>query len=114
MAKRSIEDTRRFRRRTVRILVDYVSDQGVHCDYATTLGAGGLFLESDLPLSRGSVVKMRFRLPESDRLHEIEGRVAWLHSQRQGEGGVQAPGMGIQFTDTTAASRLARELEDLP
>jgi uncharacterized protein (TIGR02266 family) len=112
MPRRTIEDTRRFRRRTVRILVDYTTDQGVHCDYATTLGAGGLFLESELPLARGSGVKMRFRLPGGEQLHEIEGRVAWLRGEA-GDG-TRAPGMGIQFTDSVAAARLARDLEDLP
>lgn len=113
MSQRSFDDTRRFRRRTVRILVDYVSDQGVHCDYATTLGAGGLFIESELKLSPGTVVKLRFRLPESELLHEIEGRIAWLRGG-DAESGSQAPGMGVQFTDTAASASLARELEDLP
>jgi uncharacterized protein (TIGR02266 family) len=114
MPTRSFENTRRFRRRTVRILVDYVSDQGVRCDYATTLGAGGLFIESDTPLPSGCVLKMRFRLPESALLHEIQGRVSWLRSDGAPGGGPRAPGMGIQFTDSEAAARLARELEDLP
>jgi len=109
MAPRTPENTRRFRRLTIRVLVDYVTERGVACDYATTLGAGGLFLESEAPLSCGDAMKMRFRLPESERLHEIEGRVAWVRSS---QGGAQAPGMGIQFTDRQAASYLARELED--
>jgi len=114
MPERSFDDSRRFRRRTIRILVDYSSDQGVRCDYATTLGAGGVFIETAEPLGRGTVVKMRFRLPESDVLHEIEGRVCWQRGGRAQEEVRFAPGMGIQFTDSTAAARLARELEDLP
>ncbi len=43
-------NNRRHRRQTVRILVDYRSDRGVCCDYATTLGAGGLFIECEEPL----------------------------------------------------------------
>ena len=39
MAKTN-DDHRRHRRQTVRILVDYRSDRGHRCDYATTLGAG--------------------------------------------------------------------------
>ena len=31
---------RRYRRQTVRVLVDYHSEHGARCDYATTLGAG--------------------------------------------------------------------------
>lgn len=108
MAQRSFEDCRRFRRRTVRILVDYRSESGLRCDYATTLGAGGVFIETEDPLPRDSVLKMRFRLPESDEIHEIEGRVRWQRVDVS-----HGPGMGIQFTDTVAAAQLARELEDL-
>ena len=34
---------RRFRRRAVRVLVDFQSSAGIRCEYATILGAGGLF-----------------------------------------------------------------------
>jgi len=112
MSRRSIDDARRFRRRTIRVLVDYACDEGVRCDYATTLGAGGLFIETTRPLGRGSVVKMRFRLPGSDALHEIEGRVCWNRGAA-GDAVRFAPGMGVQFTDSTASSKLARELDSL-
>ena len=104
---------RKHRRRTVRILVDYSSAAGVQCEYATTLGAGGLFIESEAPLPRGTPLKVRFRLPGGEGVHEIEGRVAWTHAPREGEGGGRSPGMGIEFTDAVASARLARQLEDM-
>jgi uncharacterized protein (TIGR02266 family) len=100
---------RRYRRLTVRLLVDFVTSGGVRCDYATTLGAGGLFVESEEPLPPGSLLKVRFRLPGREHLHEIQGRVAW--SQPAGADARRAPGMGVEFTDAVAVSRLARELE---
>ena len=57
-------DSRRFRRVAVRILIDYVSDKDMCCHYATTLGAGGLFVETDDPPEIGRSLKMRFHLPE--------------------------------------------------
>jgi len=36
------DDTRRFRRQGLRVLVDYSCDGGIHCDYATSISAGGL------------------------------------------------------------------------
>jgi uncharacterized protein (TIGR02266 family) len=105
---------RKHRRRTVRILVDYSSPAGVQCEYATTLGAGGLFIESEEPLPHGTPIKVRFRLPGGEGVHEIEGRVAWTHVPRSGEGGRRSPGMGIEFTDAVATARLARQLEDMP
>ena len=102
---------RRYRRRTVRVLVDYASDAGLCADPATTLGAGGLFIETETPLRKGARLKMRFQLPGSSVVHEIEGRVVW---QRRGtEPGHYAPGMGIEFTERTAAAKLAQELESL-
>jgi len=106
------EDTRRFRRRTVRVLVDYTSDRGVHCDYATTLGAGGLFLETEEDLPVGGSLKLRFRVPGGEALHEVEGRVVWTRVTKQGQT-TAAPGVGVQFTNASAAAKLGRELEDL-
>ena len=104
------ESRRRFRRLTLRVLVDYAGPEGLRCDYATTLGAGGLFIESDDPLPAGSLLKVRFRLPGCQRLHEIEGRVVWAHGAGPDPGG-KAPGMGIAFLDAQATAELARSLE---
>jgi len=109
---RSRDDARRHRRKTVRILVDYHSADGMRCDYATTLGAGGLFMECDEPLPQGTLMKVRFRLPQSDFLHELEGRVSWLRDAITGDRAL-APGMAIQFTDPAAIGPLARELDHL-
>lgn len=108
------EPRRRFRRRTVRILVDFAAPTGVRCEYATTLGAGGAFIETDEPLPVGSPIKVRFRLTQSELAHEIEGRVAWSLVPAPGGEALRAPGMGVEFVDSTAIARLARELEDLP
>lgn len=102
---------RRYRRRTVRVLVEYVSDSGVAADPATTLGAGGVFIETESPLAAGELLKLRFSLPGRETLHEIQGRVVWR--RRPCDPGQHAPGMGIEFTDRSAAGQLARELETL-
>ena len=102
---------RRYRRRTVRVLVEYVADTGLAADPATTLGAGGIFIETESPLAESSSLKMRFTLPGSETLHDIEGRVVWR--RRPSDPGQHAPGMGIEFTDRNAATRLARELDAL-
>jgi len=98
---------------TVRIMVDYQVRGEFHCDYATTLGAGGMFLQTDLDLSRGEIVKVRFRVPGGECLHEIEARVKWCHGARPEAGASsRSPGTGLQFADPTAIAALARELED--
>jgi uncharacterized protein (TIGR02266 family) len=113
MKQRSPKNSRKHRRMTVRILVDYQALGGIHCDYATTLGAGGMLLQTDLDLSRGDIVKVRFRVPGGEELFELEARVTWTHAgRRETDGSVRAPGVGLQFTDPSATSNLARELDD--
>jgi uncharacterized protein (TIGR02266 family) len=102
---------RRFRRRTVRVLVEYRSDAGLCCETATTLGAGGLFIETDEPLPVDTLLKLTFELPGSDVRHEIEGNVAWYHRPTKETPGSQ--GMGVSFQDKQAIARLARALKDL-
>ena len=115
MAQRSPKNTRKHRRMTVRMLVDYQAMGGIHCDYATTLGAGGMFLQTELELSRGDLVKVRFRVPGNETLHELQARVTWRHDARTDEHGLlRTPGVGLQFADPTATAELARELEDYP
>ncbi len=114
MAKRQPSNTRRFRCRTLRVLVDYATPAGPRCDYATTLGAGGLFIQTETPLADGTRFKARFRLPGGDSVHEIDARVVWSRSLSKPAESVHALGMGIEFVDSVGVSRLARELEDLP
>jgi uncharacterized protein (TIGR02266 family) len=112
MAEQRHNNTRRHRRQTLRVMVDYVTETGVCCDYATTLGAGGMFLETDEPLMPGMRIKARFKLPQGEELHEIEGRVVWRREPAKPGETVGAGGAGIKFTDASAAAKLARELED--
>ncbi len=102
---------RRYRRRTVRVMVEYLTDAGPCCDLATTLGAGGLFIETEEPTLEASMLKLRFQLPGSNRFHEIEGRVVW--TRRPTSGDPNSPGMGVEFTDRRARAELAAELRKL-
>ena len=103
---------RRYRRRTVRITVEYLSETGLHRERATTLGAGGLFVETDAPAAPGSLLKLRFQLSETGIRHELEGRVVWSKSVGNAAA-AGATGMGIEFMDRAAAAVVAVELEQL-
>lgn len=105
-------NARRHRRLTVRILVDYHVGGQFRCDYATTLGAGGLFIECEEPPPEKTLLKLSFRLVDSTHLHELEGRVTWRRTH-ESAGLSVAPGMGVQFTAGAATARLARELDHL-
>ena len=102
---------RRFRRRTVRVRVEYAIGDEQRSDWATTLGAGGMFIETEDPTRAGSRLKARFALPGGE-FHEIEARVVWVMAGAEaGSSPARAPGVGIEFTDAVAASLLAHELE---
>ena len=99
---------RRYRRCTVRIEVEWVTKGERRVDRATTLGAGGLFIETPKPLLPGALLEVRFQVQEGGALHQIPGRVVW--SRPAGE---QPGGMGIEFTERESAVPLAIELERL-
>ncbi len=101
MRRRSRPRRRRYRRLTLRVLVEYASEAGLHADLATTLGAGGLFIATDAPLAETTRLKLRFQLPGAAERWEMEGRVAWADDA----------GMGVEFVDRSAVSRLAAALE---
>ena len=74
-----------------------------------------MFLQTELPIRRGDLVKVRFRVPGNETLHELQAKVTWHHEAHTDENGeVRTPGVGLQFTDQTATADLARELEDYP
>ncbi len=102
---------RRYRRRTLRVNVEYLAPGGPRVDPATTLGAGGLFIETEDPLDEGSDVKLCFALQAGGQTFEIEGRVVWCRRPTDPHG--HANGMGIEFTDRENAVALALELERL-
>jgi uncharacterized protein (TIGR02266 family) len=104
MRRRGPTRRRRYRRLTLRIVVEYASESGLHSELATTLGAGGLFVATDSPLPETTRLKLRFQIPGLETRWEIEGRVAWA----------DATGMGIAFVDRASIAQLALALESLP
>ena len=111
MAADPIQNRRRFRRETLRVEVKYAWNGGMRHEYATTLGAGGLFIETDEPLPEGSPLVLAFQLPGSEIHHEIAGVVVWAHEPAVAARG--SCGMGIAFKNRAATAELARELKHL-
>jgi uncharacterized protein (TIGR02266 family) len=103
--------TRRYRRRTIRVSVEYETLEGRQHATATTLGAGGMFIATESPHAASTLVVVRFRLEAGGTCHEIDGRVVWAN--QPGAAGARAPGMGVEFTDPAACAKLARELEGI-
>jgi Tfp pilus assembly protein PilZ len=104
---------RKHRRCTVRILTEYEAGALRATAFATTLGGGGLFLETDCPLPRNTPITVCFRVLPGRPPHRISGRVVWSHAPASSGIG-RTSGMGIEFTDGQAAARVAQELDALP
>jgi uncharacterized protein (TIGR02266 family) len=105
------KQTRRYRRRTVRVRVEYDGVDGPQRAVATTLGAGGMFVATEEPLPEHTLLELRFRLEAGGALHEIEGRVVWVN--RLQDDHPHTRGMGVEFGNPAARALLARELEGL-
>lgn len=98
----------------MRIQVDYWSEVDSGTEYATTLGSGGLFLECEKLYDVGTELTVRFKLPESDQLHTLPGRIAWLHRPQAEHARSEGAGMAVEFVDQASRSSLARALEAMP
>jgi uncharacterized protein (TIGR02266 family) len=106
-------EQRRSRRRNLRVQVEFEGADGPTCEYATTLGAEGLFIETETPWPAGSRIEVRFRLPGGERVHGLAGRVVRVQQGGSTGSATEPPGMGIQFEDCPARGQLREELEEL-
>lgn len=97
---------RRFPRLTLRVDVSLETREGRIDAVATTLGAGGLFVGVAEPPPVHTPLLARFRLPDDPRPVRMAARVAWTAA-----GPPCGPGMGVEFVDSEARSRLAAHLE---
>lgn len=128
MTARGRRPERRFRRRTVRVLVAFerkspaggTEGEGLRRAYATTLGAGGLFVECEDPPEVGTELRVHFRLGLAQPEHALAGRVVWLQppeprgpdeADDEAARPRRVPGMGVEFTEPEERSALARALE---
>jgi type IV pilus assembly protein PilZ len=98
------KERRKSPRVLLRALVDYESPDTYLYDYSTDLSEGGIFIETEKPLSEGTPLTLRFTLPDVDRVFELKARVAWRNEARIGK---LRRGMGVQFETMDAADRKA-------
>ncbi len=89
------------KRLPIRVLVEYESAEDFLIDYTANVSVGGMFIQTDDPLPVGTRFRLRFKVPEHDKLIETFGEVRW--SVGPDEAGPMRPGMGIQFDDLKAS-----------
>ena len=77
--------------------IDYADLESFCRDYIRNISRGGVFIETRSPLELGTSLKLKFRLPGSDRPITAEGVVAWLVDSDEAEQEKSPPGMGVKF-----------------
>ncbi len=102
------QDRRRGRERRVHervavcLEVDYRCDDTFLFAYITDMSAMGIFIQTTSPRPAGTLLNLRFRLPDGSRL-DVDGRVIWVNMPH-GANSIN-PGMGVQFVDLLPPQR---------
>ena len=93
----------------IQLLVDYKSDGHFLFDFCRDLGTGGVFIETQNPLTAGSELDLTFTIPDSKETLRTKAKVIWSQAPIAGRAEVN-PGMGVQFTQFGDAQR--KKLDD--
>jgi len=66
-------------------------------DYAMNISSGGVFIEANGILPEGTVLTIKFNLPNSAVVIYTHARVAWVNDPDNIKKSSLPPGMGLQF-----------------
>ncbi|MFZ5468223.1 MAG: PilZ domain-containing protein [Myxococcota bacterium] len=86
--------------------VEYESLGQLRSDFLTSLGSGGLFLRTELPLVVGQVLLMNISFPSGFEPLEVKGEVRWTSN-----GEKYPQGVGVELKDVSA--EIKARLDDL-
>jgi type IV pilus assembly protein PilZ len=102
--ERRSADRRIEERVAVNIEVDYRASDTFLFAYITDISAMGIFIRTDTPAPKGTVLNLRFRVAGGE-LMELAGEVIWINVPRPDDSEGRNPGMGVGFRNLTAAQR---------
>ncbi|MBI5197269.1 MAG: PilZ domain-containing protein [Nitrospirae bacterium] len=96
-------DRRKHLRASISISVSYWSDGKEPVQsFTQTIGAGGLFIETAVPLALETSLKIEFCIPGEPQKTKVHGKVVWIRARFVQDA---SPGMGIQFVGITRSER---------
>ena len=87
LEERLFKDKRGHKRKPFFMVVDYSTDDRAYKDYIQNISAGGVFIETRMPLSVGQVVSLSFPLRDYQKYIKITGEVVRVSPQ----------GIGVKF-----------------
>jgi len=97
-----LNDRRKSQRADLLVRVTYQTVDELFTEFARNINEGGIFIETDTPLSPGSSVALQFELPGNDEPIEVVGIVVRTSDGTQPD---DPPGMGIEFGDLNEEAR---------
>ena len=78
---------RKHNRKPWKIAVEYASGNRIYRDYIKDISNGGVFIETTTPFTVGQIIKMKFPLPNYQKLVKATGEIVWCSPQ----------GIGVKF-----------------
>lgn len=90
----TVRKSRRNRERAeLNVKVEYRTLDSVLWNFSTNINEGGMFIRSNRPQPPGTIVHLRFFLPDVIKAIQVEGEVVWCNDDpKSGD-----CGMGIEF-----------------
>jgi len=90
----TVRKSRRNRERAeLNVKVEYQTLDAVLWNFSTNINEGGMFIRSTRPQPPGTIVHLRFFLPDVIKAIQVEGEVVWCNDDPQ----TGDCGMGIEF-----------------
>jgi type IV pilus assembly protein PilZ len=84
--------------------VDYRASDTFLFAYITDISAMGIFVRTETPAPKGTVLNLRFRVAGGEPM-DLEGEVIWVNPPRPDDAEGRNPGMGVRFHHLSAAQR---------
>lgn len=96
---------RAYARAPLSVKVRYTTTEGKPFDGLTGgISGGGLFIESNDPLARGTELALEFALPDRP-LEPVRAKATVVWTRTKPERSLLFPGMGVQFTEIEEKAR---------
>ncbi len=96
------DERREHKRLPVKLWVDEIHESNTYFQRAANLSVGGMFLEGTIPHVPGTVVHLRFTLPDDPEPLELRAEVV---------GDPSDLGMNVKFLDVEFNGEIKRRLE---
>lgn len=102
---KSIDELRISKRIPAEFKVDFKKEGNFLFENATNISEHGIFVETTTPMELGTIVDLKFVLPESDSEIQAHAEVMWINPVKEGQNESYHPGMGLKFVKLSDLDR---------